>query len=122
MQGRIVAAADRLDEPFADTGPGENRLCQNGTGQKPEDNRDKKYALAVPVKVGDLKVEPYVDYETAFGSKDRATYKIFAGYEFRRVTVGIEAVDRVNHRTSGPNQEPRGYSFFVRGTPTPTIA
>src|SRR5206468_5225585 len=42
--------------------------------------------------------------------------------EFRKLAVGVEAVDRVNHRTTAPNQEPRGISVFARGAATSTIA
>ena len=37
LQGRIVAAADRLDQPLADARPGEDRLGQNGTGEQVAD-------------------------------------------------------------------------------------
>jgi hypothetical protein len=94
----------------------------NGLGQKPEDNRYKKFYLSLPLRFGDLRVEPFADYENAFGSSDRATYKLFAGYEARRVAVGLEALDRVNHRPAGGNQEPRGLSIFARGTPSATLA
>ena len=36
--------------------------------------------------------------------------------------MGVEAVDRVNHRITAPNQEPRGISVFARGAATSTIA
>ncbi len=49
-------------------------------------------------------------------------WKIFAGYEFRRVAVGLEALARVNHKGPAPTQEPRGLSVFARGTVTPTLA
>jgi len=105
---------------------GYSTLIGNGTGQKPETDRYKKYYLALPVRFGDLRVEPYADYESARsnvpGNYDRATWKLFAGYEFRKLAVGVEAVDRVNHRTTAPNQEPRGISVFARGAATSTIA
>ena len=101
---------------------GYSALVADGTGQKPEDNRYKKFYLAIPIKVGDLHLEPYVDYENAFGSQDRATYKILAGYDLKNAAIGVEAVDRVNHRAVGGNQEPAGVSVFVRGAPTPTLA
>jgi hypothetical protein len=97
-------------------------MVGNGTGQKPEDNRYKKFYLSLPVRLGDLRVEPYADYESASGSEDRATYKLFAGYEARRAALGIEVLDRVNHRPAGGNREPRGVSLFARGTPAATLA
>jgi len=94
----------------------------NGVGQKPETDRYKKFYLSVPLRYGDGVLEPYVDYENAFPSKDRATYKLFAGYALKRATLGVEALDRVNHRPSGGNQEPRGLSLFARGTVSETLA
>ena len=111
-------------------------MIGDGNGQKPETDRFKKYYLALPLRLGDLRVEPYVDYENVHltfkdavapldsvpGNHDRATYKLFVGYEFRRLAVGFEGVDRVNHWAAGPNREPRGVSVFARGTVTSTIA
>jgi hypothetical protein len=97
-------------------------MVGNGFGQKPENNRYKKAYLGLPLQVGDLRVEPYADYEGGSGGTDKATYKVFAGYEFKRAAVGFEWIDRVNHRPTGGNQEPTGYSFFVRGNPLRTLA
>ena len=91
-------------------------MIGNGPGQKPEDNRYKKFYFTLPVRLGALRVEPYVDYENAATAHDRATYKIFAGYEFARAAVGIEALDRVNHMPGANNQEPVGVSLFARAT------
>ena len=91
-------------------------MVGNGQGQKPEDNRYKKFYLSLPARFGDLRVEPYVDYENAAKAHDRATYRIFAGYEFARAAFGVEALDRVNHVPGANNQEPAGVSFFARAT------
>ena len=116
---------------------GYSAMVGTGTGQRPETDRYKKLYLSVPVRYGDLRIEPYADYQSVrvnLGPKvpshtdslaanvDQATYKIFAGYEFRRVALGAEALTRVNHKGPAPNQEPRGYSVFARGTWTPTLA
>jgi hypothetical protein len=101
---------------------GYSAMIGTGTGQKPEDNRYKRLYLAIPIRLGDLRVEPYADYENAPAGTDRATYKLFMGYEFRRLAVGVEALDRVAHRRTGGNQEPRGLSMFVRGTATPSLS
>ncbi|TMQ69198.1 MAG: hypothetical protein E6K80_12520 [Candidatus Eisenbacteria bacterium] len=115
---------------------GYSAMVGTGTGQRPETDRWKRWYLAIPIKIGDLRVEPYADYEnvrvnlnttapaevdsTALNN-DRPTWKIFAGYEFRRFALGLEALSRVNHKSGVPNQEPRGYSLFARGTLTPTV-
>lgn len=100
---------------------GYTAMIGNGTGQKPENNRYKKFYLTVPVRFGDLRLEPYVDYEQAVAKQDRATYKLFTGYAFRRLAVGVEALDRVNHRIGTANQDFRALSVFARGTPWPTV-
>ncbi|HEY7727611.1 MAG TPA: hypothetical protein VID50_04090 [Candidatus Eisenbacteria bacterium] len=90
-------------------------MIGNGPGQKPEDNRYKKCYLSLPLNlVEGLKLEPYVDYEPVPGKMDRATYKLFGGYERRRIAVGGEIVDRVNHNASIGSREPFGYSIFAR--------
>ena len=101
---------------------GYTAMIGNGLGQKPEDNRYKKFYLTLPVRVRDLRLEPYVDYENAFGARDRATYKLFAGYELARLAIGVEAADRVNHVPGANNQEPAGFSIFARALPDPRLA
>ena len=98
-------------------------MVGDGTGQKPEDNRFKKAYLSVPLNpTPAIKIEPYVDYEWAFGGMGRATYKLFAGYSLKRGAVGLELVDRVNHSPTGPNKEPFGVSVFGRMAPCPKVA
>ena len=116
---------------------GYSAMIGDGTGQKPETDRYKRYYLSVPMRFGDLRIEPYADYQSVranLGPKvpahaeslavnnDQVLWKIFAGYEFRRVAVGLEALARVNHKGPAPTQEPRGLSVFARGTVTPTLA
>jgi len=96
-------------------------MVGNGVGQKPEDNRYKKFYLGLPARFGDFRVEAYGDYERVFGGQDRVTFKGFAGYEFRRAALGVEVVDRVDHRPAG-NQEPLGVSVFGRATPWTNVA
>ena len=123
---------------FADGGHrfGYVAMIGDGTGQKPEADRYKKYYFGLPVRLGDFRLEPYVDYENVRlnlkdlaapidsvpGNYDRATYRLFAGYEFRRVALGVTALERVNHWPTGPNREPRGLSVVARGTARPTVA
>jgi len=102
---------------FVDDGHrvGFNAMLGNGLGNKPEDNRYKKLYLSVPLKVtGDLRVEPFVDYEWGPNGADKATYKVFTWYELRRGALGAEVVDRVNHSRTSANMEPFGLSFFGR--------
>ncbi|MBI5711395.1 MAG: hypothetical protein HZC42_14010 [Candidatus Eisenbacteria bacterium] len=97
-------------------------MVGNGAGQKPEDNRYKRLYASLPVRAGALRIEPYADYESAAGGRDRATYKLFVGYEPGRAAIGVELLDRVDHRSAGGNQEPVGASLFVRGAPREQLA
>ena len=100
---------------YADDGHkvGYNLMVGNGLGQKPENNRYKKVYFGLPVRPNsDVTIEPYADYEWAAGGKDKATYKLFVGYAMRKLSLGAELVDRVNHNPSGSNAEPLGLSFF----------
>ena len=94
---------------------GYSAMLGNGLGTKPEDNRYKRAYFSLPLQpMGDFRIEPYVDYEWAPDGANKATYKVFAGYEFKRAALGAEVVDRVNHASSGPNKEPFGFSIFGR--------
>jgi hypothetical protein len=99
----------------ADHTIGYSAMIGTGTGQRPENNRYKRYYLGVPLRpVEGLTIEPYVDFEDFPGVAERTTYKALAGYEFRRFTMGGEVVDQVRH-TSGVTTEPFGISVFARG-------
>jgi hypothetical protein len=97
-------------------------MVANGPGQRPENNRYKRFCLALPLNpIRDLKIEPYADYEDGAGGADRALYKLFAGYELAKVGIGAEVVDQIVHSPTGPNTEPFGFSVFARMTPAPTL-
>jgi hypothetical protein len=109
-------------------------MMGDGPGQKPENDRFKTWYFSLPVRYGELRIEPYVDYQvqrvnpnaTAVSdtvmNTDQATYKVFAGYEFRRWALGGEAFSRLNHGGNKPNAELRGLSIFGRGTLVPGLA
>jgi hypothetical protein len=113
---------------------GYNAMLGNGAGQKPESDRFNTAYLSVPLRWGDLRLEPYADYQAVrvnagkaavsdtVVNNDQATYKVFAGYEFRRWGLGVEALSRVNHQAGKPNQEPRALSVFIRATLHPLLA
>jgi hypothetical protein len=108
-------------------------MMGDGMGQKNEIDRFKTWYFSLPLRFGDLHAEPYVDYQamrvnpnkTAISdtaaNNDQATYKIFLGYEFRRLGLGVEGFDRVNHLGAKPSAEPRGLSVFARGMLAPTF-
>ncbi len=105
---------------------GYSAMIGNGVGQKTETNRYKRFYLALPIHVGDLRVEPYADYEpvhtNANGNFDKTTWKIFAGYEFKKMAVGTEALSYVKRQGAAKTQEPAGFSVYARGTITPTLS
>jgi len=88
-------------------------MVGTGTGQRPENNRYKRFYLAVPVHFSMFVIEPYVDYEDWPQGHDRATYRVFTGARFAQGAVGLELYDRVNH-ASGGNAELRAGSLFGR--------
>ncbi|HEX5031070.1 MAG TPA: hypothetical protein VFX78_06410 [Candidatus Eisenbacteria bacterium] len=102
---------------------GYSGMVGTDTGQRPENNRQKRAYLSIPLRpIEDLRIEPYVDYEwirtsgTVPGEHDRALYKLFAGYELKRMAIGGEAFKQVVHgtATSSVNTYPVGYSVFAR--------
>ncbi len=124
---------------FVDTNHriGYTAMIGDGNGQKPETDRFKKFYASLPIRLGDLRIEPYADYQalrvnllpraatntdSLEVNNDQATWKLFAGYEFRRMGLGAEGLVRVNHRGPAATTEPRGVSLFARGTLTPTVA
>ena len=102
---------------FVDAGHrlGYSAMVGDGTGQKPENNRYKKYYLAIPLRpIEDLRLEPYVDYEDQPGIAERTLYKLFGGYEFHRFALGGEILDDIQHSGTGATAEPFGFSVYAR--------
>lgn len=100
---------------------GYSGMLGTDTGQRPENNRQKRAYLSIPLRpVEDLRIEPYVDYEwirTSTGEQDRALYKVFAGYELKRAAIGGEVFKQVVHGTNAAPDTyvyPVGYSVFAR--------
>ena len=104
---------------------GISALVADGTGQRPETNRQKRCSLSFPIRWKDLHAEPYVDYENArnaVGSVDRATYQAFVGYDLPyHSAIGWQMTDQVQHQPTGPFKELVGHSFFARTQPKDTF-
>lgn len=90
-------------------------MVGNGRGQKPEDNRYKKfYGTLYGRPAEGLLLEAYGDFEEAKGGKDKTTLKGFAAYKHDRVTAGVEAVQQVQKAgAGGKDKKPRGIAVFV---------
>jgi hypothetical protein len=97
-------------------------LMGDGSGNKPETNRDKRLYASFPIRWKDLRVEPYVDYENVFNGKDRATYKVFAGYDLPHGAVGGELLRQVGHKLVGAYTEAQAASLFARYAFTPMVS
>lgn len=98
-----------------------------GTGQKPENDRNKRVYLAIPLRTGTFRFEPYYDYQVvrvtpAAINNDQAMYKVFLGYELKRTGIGLEALSRVLHKGPAATQEQRGISAFVRQIVNPKLS
>ena len=101
---------------------GYSLMLGNGLGQKAETNRDKRVYFSLPLRWKDVRVEPYVDYENIFDAKDKATYKVFAGYDIPHGALGYEYVEQVTHRAVGAYGYAVGHSFFARYAARTTFA
>lgn len=91
-------------------------MIGNGTGQKPESNKYKKYYGNFAVKpMKDLIIEAYGDYEPAADEKSKTTLKGFASYKFSDITLGVEAVQQTQKKigTNGADIVPFGVTFFA---------
>lgn len=98
-------------------------MVGNGTGQKPENNKYKKYYAGLRTKpVKELVIEGYVDFEPAADEKDKTTLKGFAAYQTETFTAGVEAVTQTQKKAgaAGADRSPFGVSFFVLA-PIPSL-
>lgn len=91
-------------------------MIGNGTGQKPENNKYKKYYAGLRAKpVNEFVIEGYVDFEPAAGDKDKTTLKGFAAYQTETFTAGVEVVTQTQKKAgaAGADRSPFGLSFFA---------
>jgi len=99
----------------ADHKLGYSAMIGDGTGQVPENNRYKRFYFALPLRPFEaLHLEPYADYENQPGAAEKATYKLFAGWELKKVALGTELLDGRLHSTTGAVAEPVGISVYAR--------
>jgi hypothetical protein len=109
-------------------------MIGNGTGQKAEFNKFKKYyasLFAKPVKGLILEAysdfEPYDDVKSALDStqsfrRNKMTFRGFAAYQTERFTIGGEFVQQTQQHYGASTTEvepkdvvPRGFSFYAWG-------
>ncbi len=91
-------------------------MMGNGTGQRPENNRYKKYYGALSVKpVQGLVLEGYADYEPFGGRRNILTLKGFAAYQSETITAGLEVFQQTQRQlgAGGTDRSPFGVTVFV---------
>lgn len=91
-------------------------MIGNGTGQKPENDRFKKYYGELSVKpTKELTVEAYMDYEPAFNDKNVTTMKGVAAYQIPQITLGVEVAQQIRSKDyiNGSDRQPLGVSAYA---------
>lgn len=91
-------------------------MIGNGNGQKPENDKFKKYYLSLSAKpIKEFVVEGYADYQPAAADKNKTTLKGFAAYKSADLTVGAEVFQQMQEkaRSGGADVKPFGVSLFA---------
>ena len=91
-------------------------MIGNGSGTAAEKNKFKKYYGVLNAKPAKgFIVEAYADYEPADFDKDRTTLKGFAGYQTADITLGVEALQQIQKKSSktGADQTPFAIALFA---------
>jgi len=90
-------------------------MIGNGTGQRPESNKYKKYYVALIVKpMKGLVFDGYADYEPAAFQKSILTLKGFVGFQSDQFSVGAEYIHQTQNKAgvNGIDVVPAGASVF----------
>ncbi|MBM4166127.1 MAG: hypothetical protein FJ218_04305 [Ignavibacteria bacterium] len=88
----------------------------NGTGQKPENNKYKKYYFSLSAKpFNDFIVEGYFDFEPNEHQLHKTTRRIFCAYQSSIASAGLELVQQTQRKSiaAGGDIKPFGISFFA---------
>lgn len=98
-------------------------MFANGNGQKPENDKHKKYYASLAAKpVDHFVLEGYFDYETASDNRSKTMLKGFAAYQSTAFTVGVEVFQMTQKKfgTNNTDLTPFGVSVFA-WAPLPSI-
>jgi len=93
-------------------------MVGNGTGQRPENNRYKKYYASLCAKpIEPFVLEAYADFEPTGSEKHVLTLRGFAAYQSEHFTAGIEVFQQRHHNQplQGRDKTPFGLSTFAWG-------
>jgi hypothetical protein len=91
-------------------------MIANGTGQKPENNKYKKYYVSLSVTpTKETVVEAYGDYEPAANDKNKTTLKGFAAYQSDAFTLGVELFQQIQQKAgvAGADKKLFGLTVFA---------
>lgn len=94
-------------------------MIGNGTGQRAENNRQKKIYGSLSGRIaGSFVAEVYSDYEAAANDKAVTTMRALVGYQNQTITVAAEVIgQRQNHAApTGDDRLPLGVSLFCRAS------
>ena len=98
-------------------------MFANGNGQKPENDKHKKYHAALTAKpIDHFVLEGYIDHETANDDRSKTMLKGFAAYQSTAFTVGVEVFQMTQKKFGANNTDltPFGVSVFA-WAPIPSI-
>jgi hypothetical protein len=98
-------------------------MIGNGSGQKPENNKYKKFYGALNAKpLKEIILEAYADYEPGAADRNVSTLKGFAAYQTARLTAGVEAAYQTqeNAGITGADKTPFGIALFA-WAPVPSM-
>lgn len=91
-------------------------MIGNGAGQRPENNKYKKYYASVIAKpMKDFVIDGYFDYEPAALEKSKSTIKGVAAYATKTLTIGAEYFQQTQSKagTARADIVPSGLSLFA---------
>lgn len=113
----IVAKGKFLDDGML----GYTLSVVNGNGQKPENNKSRKYIGSLSVKpIKSVITEIYADYEGSITDPkkynkvdSRNTLKGLVAYQSEMATAGLEVIQQTQKLTDTTDVKPFGFSIFA---------
>jgi hypothetical protein len=91
-------------------------MIGNGSGQKPENNREKKvYAEIIGKPIENVILEGYFDYEQASQGKNKTTLRGLVAYQSEIFTAGMEVGEQIQTKAGVNNADkiPFNITFFA---------
>jgi hypothetical protein len=103
-------------DPSSQRPLGWHLMFANGAGNRPENDRGKRFYVSIPARIENLVLQGGFDYEGGPGDRDRYMLTIFGGWQGEKMALGVEAFRRVlkNSGPGGADAAPTGMSVFGR--------